>query len=119
MGYLKDEVRARLEGQNERQVLRDAARAHRGKITRILQFRRDGHLDELGLAKSNLLHIGCLWKEWTRYGVTILTTDTGVVLPYRPDGMLDWESYAKRRRRYPELQMAAEQEPLFSGESSA
>jgi hypothetical protein len=97
MGCLKEEVRARLEGQNERQSHREAARAYRVKLNRVIRLRRNGRLNELTTAEETLQSIGCTWTKWVRYGVVVLTTDTGVILPYRPDGILDWGPNATRR----------------------
>lgn len=117
MGYLREEVRSRLAGQEHRQAMRDAARSWRRKLSKVQYSRRAGKLDQIDAAMVRLVHLGVKFKEWSRYGMTILTTEHGLILPYRPDGILDWNSYSNRRKD--RAAHVADQHPLFSVEMTA
>ena len=117
MGRVKTKVLARLEGQEYRQAQRDAARAHYRKTYLVKELRRTGKLSEIEAAKVALQHLGCSWKASTTYGMTLLVTDTGTLLPYRPDGVLDYVTHYKRKRE--RAAHTGNQQPLFSAEMNA
>ena len=111
MGHLRDEIRSRLEGQEQRQAQRAAARAHRNRLNRVQEARREGKLDTLPEAEQCLSGIGITWKTTECYGMTLVDTSVGVFLPYRPDGVLDY----RRLLRQP----PSDQAPLFTDAPTA
>jgi len=111
MGRLRDQVRERLEGLAERQAQRDAARAWKIRKNCLLSAKHRGMLDDIYSANGFLVGFGTTWVEERVYGMTMIATDTGLLLAYRPDGYLD---------RRPRREICHHfQEPLFTAETSA
>ena len=112
MGRLRDRVRERLDGMAERQAQRDAARAWANWKARVLSAKYDGRLVHLSQAKDTLKLLHTTWVEERVYGMTLLATDTGLLLAYSPGGVLD-------RPASRILHPHHFQEPLFTAETSA
>ena len=119
MGHLKDlrdEIRKRLDGLEARQAQREAARdfARRGKT--VSRARRDGLLGHLEPARECLLGFKVEWTEEKVYGMTIIATNTGNRLFYRPNGELDKRPEVHhadfvQEEMFPELLPAPEEPP--------
>ena len=119
MGRLKDLIRHKLDGQEHRQALRDQARRWRSRLLIMRTWRRDGKLANVDEAIVRMAEAEVTWTEVQVFGMRVITTRHGMILPYGPNGVLDWSSFATRRRERAAIQMVAVRDHLFSDATCA
>ena len=115
--YQKAEIRQKLDGMAHRQALREQARGWNRRVAAMRKARRDGSLNQWQDALLFMAANGVKWTEQITFGMRVVTTQHGMILPYRPNGILDWTSCASRRLSERGLRMVQEQ--MFSGETSS
>ena len=102
----KQRVKEALEGFAERQRQRDRNRQHGREVQRITKARYAGKLKTLPEARAWLTANGIRFREKVEFGVTLLTAFPGVLLPFRPDEVLDWQAMRRMEREEEDRQAA-------------
>lgn len=105
---LTETVRQGLTGFALRQQARENRRARATSKASITKARRAGLLNTVQAAREWLAGHGIRFREQPIYGMVLLATAPGVLLPYRPTGELDWSARTKCQQAPPP------QDELFS-----
>lgn len=107
---IRETVRQALDGFAERQLQRNRERHESSLACRIRNARYHGLLNSPEDCQRWLDEQGIRYRMQILYGLKVFRVEPGIVLPYRPDGTIDWESRHRIRQTKPP---AAEQEALF------
>ena len=110
MSRLRNTIRQKLEGYEQRQAMRDAAR-HQMTLQKIIyDAKAEGKLDRYNEAMAFLKSIGMNWEMHCAWKIVSLHTQVGVLLTYDSEGKL------QRKPHYRRVENPDKQLPMFSDE---